>query len=70
MDIKTKQMKELEMYYVISHNGNMLAMVEIKDLENFDNNQFVKDLVADGYKVQCVSKEQKDILLPKDVSLN
>jgi hypothetical protein len=48
----------------------MVAMVEIKEAESFDSKKFIKDLVEDGYKVQCVSKEQKDILLPKDISLN
>ena len=59
-----------EEYYVVSLNGNMIAMVDITEAESFDSNNFIKDLVADGYKVQCVSKEQKDILLPKDISLN
>jgi hypothetical protein len=59
-----------EEYYVVSLNGDMVAMVEIKEAESFDSKKFIKDLVEDGYKVQCVSKEQKDILLPKDISLN
>jgi predicted CoA-binding protein len=59
-----------EEYYVVSLNGDMVAMVEIKETESFDSNNFIKELLADGYKVQCVSKEQKDILLPKDISLN
>ena len=59
-----------EEYYVVSLNGDMVAMVEIKEAESFDSKRFIKDLVEDGYKVQCVSKEQKDILLPKDISLN
>lgn len=59
-----------EEYYVVSLNGDMIAMVDITEVISFDSNKFIKDLVADGYKVQCVSKEQKDILLPKDLSLN
>lgn len=59
-----------EEYYVVSLNGSMVAMVEIKEAENFDSNNFIKELLADGYKVQCVSKEQKDILMPNDLSLN
>ena len=59
-----------EEYYVVSLNGDRVAMVEIKEAESFDSKKFIKDLVEDGYKVQCVSKEQKDILLPKDISLN
>jgi hypothetical protein len=59
-----------EEYYVVSLNGDMIAMVDITEAENFDSKKFISDLVADGYKVQCVSKEQKDILLPKDISLN
>jgi hypothetical protein len=59
-----------EEYYVVSHYGNMIAMVEIKEPESFNSENFILDLTKDGYKVQCVSKDQKDILLPKDVSLN
>lgn len=59
-----------EEYYVVSLNGDMVAMVEIKEAESFDSNNFIKELLADGYKVQCVSKEQKDILMPNDLSLN
>ena len=59
-----------EEYYVVSLNGDMIAMVDITEVEIFDSKKFIKDLMADGYKVQCVSKEQKDILLPKDISLN
>ena len=59
-----------EEYYVVSLNGDMIAMVDITEVESFDSKKFIKDLVADGYKVQCVSKEQKYILLPKDISLN
>lgn len=59
-----------EEYYVVSLNGDMVAMVEIKEAESFDSNNFIKELLADGYKVQCVSKEQKDILMPNDSSLN
>ena len=59
-----------EEYYVVSLNGDMIAMVDITEAESFDSQKFIKDLVADGYKVQCVSKEQKYILLPKDISLN
>lgn len=59
-----------EEYYVVSLNGDMVAMVEIKEAESFDSNNFIKELLAGGYKVQCVSKEQKDILMPNDSSLN
>ena len=59
-----------EEYYVVSLNGDMIAMVDITEVISFDSQKFIKDLVADGYKVQCVSKEQKYILLPKDISLN
>ena len=59
-----------EEYYVVSLNGDMIAMVDITEVESFDSQKFIKDLVADGYKVQCVSKEQKDILMPNDSSLN
>jgi hypothetical protein len=59
-----------EEYYVVSHYGNMIAMVEIKEPESFNSENFILDLTKDGYKVQCVSKDQKDILLPKDASLN
>lgn len=59
-----------EEYYVVSLNGDMIAMVEIKEPESFNSENFILDLTKDGYKVQFVSKDQKDILLPKDVSLN
>ena len=59
-----------EEYYVVSLNGNMIAMVDITEAESFDSQKFIKELLADGYKVQCVSKEQKDILMPNDSSLN
>jgi hypothetical protein len=48
----------------------MIAMVTIKEVGSFNSEKFISDLTKDGYKVQCVSKEQKDILLPKDISLN
>jgi hypothetical protein len=59
-----------EEYYVVSYDGNMIAMVTIKEVGSFNSEKFISDLTKDGYKVQCVSKEQKDILLPKDISLN
>ena len=59
-----------EEYYVVSYDGNMIAMVTIKEVRSFNSEKFISDLTKDGYKAQCVSKEQKDILLPKDISLN
>jgi hypothetical protein len=59
-----------EEYYVVSLNGDMIAMVEIKEPESFNSENFISDLTKDGYKVQFVSKDQKDILLPKNISLN
>jgi hypothetical protein len=59
-----------EIYYVVSYDGKMMAMIEIKEPDNFNYDNFMRQMTKDGYKVQCVSKEQKDILLPKDISLN
>jgi len=62
-------MKE-EMYYVVSYDSKMVAMVTITDTVNFDLSNFLQEINKDGYKAQSITKEQKDILLPKDLSLN
>lgn len=62
-------MKE-EMYYVVTYDSKMVAMVTITDTVNFDLSNFLQELNKDGYKAQSITKEQKDILLPKDLSLN
>jgi hypothetical protein len=59
-----------EIYYVVSYDGKMMAMIEIKEPENFNYDNFMRQMTEDGYKVQCITKEQKDILMPKDLSLN
>lgn len=63
-------MKKEEEYYVISYDGEMVALVEIQDLELFDNEHFVSELSGDGYKIQKITKTQKEILMPENVSLN
>jgi len=65
-----KAMSKEEEYYVISYDGQMIALVEIQNLELFDNEQFVSDLNGDGYKIQKITKTQKEILLPENVNLN
>ena len=59
-----------EEYYLISYNGQMIAIVEIQNLELFDNEQFVSDLSSDGYNIQKITKTQKEILLPENANLN
>ena len=59
-----------EEYYVVSYDGKMMAMIEIKEPEKFDSANFTRQMTEDGYKVQCITKEQKDILMPQDLSLN
>ena len=61
---------EEEMYYVVSYDSKMVAMVTITDTVNFDLSNFLQEINTDGYKAQSITKEQKDILLPKDLSLN
>jgi hypothetical protein len=48
----------------------MIAMVTITDTVNFDLNNFLKEINKYGYKAQSITRDQKDILLPKDLSLN
>jgi replication initiation and membrane attachment protein DnaB len=59
-----------EMYYVVTYDSKMVAMVTITDTVNFDLSNFLQEINTDGYKAQSITKEQKDILLPKDLSLN
>ena len=61
---------EEEMYYVVTYDSKMVAMVTITDTVNFDLSNFLQEINKDGYKAQSITKEQKDILLPKDLSLN
>lgn len=70
MDIKTRQMKKLENYWLISFEKTMLAILELKDMSEIRQEEFIKEFETDGYSIKKISKEQKDILLPKDVSLN
>lgn len=63
-------MKKMEEYYAIHYNGQMIAIVEIQNLELFNNEKFVSDLSTDGYNIQKITKTQKEILLPENVNLN
>lgn len=59
-----------EIYYIVSYDGKMMAMIEIKEPEKFDSANFARQMTEDGYKVQCITKEQKNILMPQDLLLN
>lgn len=59
-----------EMYYIVFYDSKMVAMVTITDTINFDLDNFLKEINKGGYKAQSITKEQKDILMPKDLSLN
>lgn len=59
-----------EIYYIVSYDGKMMAMIEIKEPEKFDSANFTRQMTEGGYKVQCITKEQKNILMPQDLLLN
>lgn len=56
--------------YILSAEGQIMALVEIVDLSKFDEAGFISDSEKNGFKVQQISETQKMILVPKDANLN
>ena len=56
--------------YILSAEGQIMALVEIVDLSKFDEAGFIADSEKNGFKVQKISDTQKMILVPKEVGLN
>ena len=46
------------------------AILEIDDMDKFDVNAFLKESKKNGFRVQEITDVQRDILMPKDSSLN
>lgn len=56
--------------YILTAEGQILALVEIVDLSKFDEAGFIAESEKSGFKVQQISDTQKSILVPKEVGLN
>lgn len=56
--------------YLLSQDGVMMALVEITDTRKFDEKNFIEESEKSGFKVQVITDVQKQVLMPKDVSLN
>lgn len=56
--------------YILSAEGQIMALVEIVDLSKFDEAGFIADSEKNGFKVQQITETQKSVLMPNDFTLN
>jgi len=56
--------------FLVSEDGVITAILEIDDMDKFDVAAFLKESKKNGFRVQEITDIQRDILMPKDSSLN